>query len=412
MLNLKKRKFISNFFFLLSSRSIDIIFPIIILPILTDRLGMDNYGKVAFAISISLYLGVFLQYGFILSGTRAIASAVSDPNRVKKVFGDYFWATHFLAILISFFAIPIYFVFFSGRELVLFLSAFFYIIFFSLIPLWYFQGVERFKIYAFVNSLGRIGYGVGIYIFIKKPEDYSLVTGVNFISIFFVYLILMLIAFVSTGFCFEKTSFSSFTRLLKLDFWIFVNNLTPNLYNNFSIFYLGVMHGMAYVGIFSIAMTISEGAFSLVKVLTNILYPAMFKNKELIGRFSKVLLLIILLGVFLYYYLLPYTVTILFNENVDIIILCCRILSLAIIFGSIYLFYGLLCHMVYGEERKIVNITIVVSMLSFLVSLLLIPVFALWGALFVVCLARVLLGSISLYLYNRDLKYERSNNVP
>ncbi len=49
-----------------------IIFPFITLPYLTRILSTDSYGVVTYVKTVMTYMQIFVDFGFILSGTKEI----------------------------------------------------------------------------------------------------------------------------------------------------------------------------------------------------------------------------------------------------------------------------------------------------------------------------------------------------
>ncbi|NNG27427.1 MAG: oligosaccharide flippase family protein, partial [Ignavibacteriaceae bacterium] len=67
------KKIIHNFTSLSVLQAANYLFPLIILPYVVRVLGPEKYGLVQFAAALNIYFLIICDYGFNLSGTRAVS---------------------------------------------------------------------------------------------------------------------------------------------------------------------------------------------------------------------------------------------------------------------------------------------------------------------------------------------------
>ena len=77
---------ISNYFSLTILQAANYILPLVILPFLVRVLGAEKFGLVMFAQSLCVFLVVFVDYGFNISGTREIAIHKEDKAKISEIF--------------------------------------------------------------------------------------------------------------------------------------------------------------------------------------------------------------------------------------------------------------------------------------------------------------------------------------
>jgi PST family polysaccharide transporter len=68
------------------------IIPLVLLPYLTRVLEPERFGLVSFAQGLMFLFALLVNYGFSLSGTRAVALARADPERFSRVAADIWGA--------------------------------------------------------------------------------------------------------------------------------------------------------------------------------------------------------------------------------------------------------------------------------------------------------------------------------
>lgn len=64
------------------------LFPLLTLPYLTRVLSTDCYGSVVYVKSVTTYLQLLVDFGFVLSATKSIFQAREDRARQERIMGD------------------------------------------------------------------------------------------------------------------------------------------------------------------------------------------------------------------------------------------------------------------------------------------------------------------------------------
>lgn len=370
---------------------------------LVNRLGIDNYGLIAMSLSLALYLGTVIQYGFNLSGTREIAQVEYDCNKLNGVFSEYVQTSHILGLVVtslSFLIISI--IDLDGNTKTIYMSAILYILFYSLIPIWLFQGLEKFKVIAFLTSFSKVLYVISIYFFVINEKQIIYVNFLNFLSVFILYLMSFLYIFFILKLKFNFVGIKKNYIILKRDFYVFLNQIVPNFYNNFSIFYLGLIVGSFAVGLISSAMILIEGVLSVFRLLINVIYPFLVKNIYLFDDFSKKITLVIFIIFIIFNIFISYIVNFIFHSHQSEILLYSRLLGVSIVFGGIYLLYGMTYSLIKKNEKKITLMVFKVSLFSGMLMLFLTPIYEVYSIICVILISRFLFALFSLKYYFSD----------
>lgn len=94
-----KKNVIKNTIMLYGLSIAKIVFPLITLPYLTRVLAVDTYGVVAYVKSVMQYMQIFVDFGFLLSGTKSIVEVREDKTKLGKVIGNILLARIFLSCI-------------------------------------------------------------------------------------------------------------------------------------------------------------------------------------------------------------------------------------------------------------------------------------------------------------------------
>lgn len=380
-------------------RGFDLVAPLIITPYLISRVGMEKYGVLAFSLSIAMYFGMFVQYGFNVTAVRDIARSRADHKVLNKKFSAIFWSNLLLAglaalvFLVGSLAIDMA----ENFRFILF-SAFLLVVLQSVMPTWLFQGLEEMEYLSGFGVLSKLLYLVLVLVFIRVQSDYQWVYVLYAISV----AVILIASYVLIA-CRFKLSFrlSSWREVLeqyKAGWSAFVTQVSPSLYNNSSVFILGAYSTSAVVGAYSAAMTVVEVCISGGRILSAVMLPYLSLRPQAFSRFKYVMLISGLLvgcGVMVFADSLGF---LMFggDEHVKLYI---EVMSFGIPAVYAYLAYNTNYLMLNGYEREARRIAVTVSIFFLFVGVVFIPLWAGVGASLVVVLARISMAIFSYRMY-------------
>ena len=141
-----KRRLVGNFFSLIVLRGFQFLIPLITLPYLVRTIGLDNFGLVNFALSLALYFGAVIQFGFGITATREIARNRDDKAKLSQIYSVTLTASFLLAIFsIIVFSLIVIIIDKFNQYLYLYLFTMMFVVSQSLFPIWFFHGMEKMK---------------------------------------------------------------------------------------------------------------------------------------------------------------------------------------------------------------------------------------------------------------------------
>ncbi len=337
---------------------IRVAMPFLALPYIVATAGRHNYGLVIFFQSIVSYFQFFISYGFDISAVKDIAEARDKPRQVSEIVSTVYVVKILLFIvsILIYVSIPLFLP--QAREnLFLFYITFSVCIYDLLLPLWYYQAVEKMGYLTLTQSGSLILYTILIFLFFKKPEQ------VYFIPLFqsLSYLVFGLYTFILM-LTKEKVRFIMPSRkavFAQIKYsWAFFLSRVAGLFNvNIANIISGLFLSMESVAAFSLALKIAQVGLLPMRMLNRALFPHLSRTKDrpMIKKLFKLNILfsfIICLGL---YILAPWGVAILGKGTLPEATEVLRLLLLFIFIGNISSFTGTPVLVSFGYPRPYTN---------------------------------------------------------
>jgi polysaccharide transporter, PST family len=283
----KELKTVKNNFLSLSVLQIlNMFLPLLILPFLVRKLGLDNFGLLIFSQAFIAYFKLIIDYGFNISATREISTHKGNKEYISKVFYSVFFIKIFLLIISTVLISIIIFTFDLFREnYVLHYLSFSMIIGQMLFPVWYFQGIERMKMIAILNVIIKVIYTIMIFSFISSNEDLLYVVGFNSVS----FIIIGIIAFymASKDLKYVSVDYTYVISFFKESTNIFISNFFSSMYSITNSFLLGIFTNNTLVGVYGSFEKIITALKGLYFPLYQALFPYISRKenkKNIIGK--------------------------------------------------------------------------------------------------------------------------------
>lgn len=397
ILNLLKgsnvRTLVENFAYLSLLQIAGYIFPLFTYPYLAHVIGVEGFGKIAFAAAIMVWIQAITDWGFNYTATRDVAANHDDKEQVARIFSDVTWArillmcVSFLILCIVTFLVPYL------REMwQLLLVTFLMIPGHILFPEWLFQGLEKMKYITWLNLISKSFFVVMVFLFIKDVDDYILqplfiALGYMVSGIIGMYFIIVRYEVKLQPFSWKNTYIC-----IKGSFDVFVNQLMPNLYNAFSVLLLGFWGGNIANGIFDAGKKLVDVGISFFSLLSRTFYPFLSRKIEKHAFYARLnILLSLFLSLFLFV-LAPYCIDFLFADDFKEAVSVMRILSISIIFLTLSDIYGKNYLIIVHRERLLRNITFISSIVGFCISIPLVYHYGYIGAAVTLTMSRGLIG--------------------
>lgn len=379
------------------------ILPFITLPYLARVIGVDGLGKIAFASAIVAWVNTIVNWGFNYTATRDIARNKHSTRNISAIFSSVLWTriVLMLACLAVLVLLTLIIPLFAENRAIIFVS-------FLLIPGyilssdWVFQGLERMKYISILTILSRIIFTILVFIFIKSREDFILQPLLMSAGSIFSGIIGFWIL-KRWGIVIYPYKTSTVVKYLKNSFDIFLNQLIPNVYNNFSIILLGAVGGANATGIFDAGAKFATATDQFLSILTRIFFPFLSRKIDHHNKFATLNISITFCASLCLFIGAPFIIKIFFAPTFSDAIIVLRILSISLIFMSLYQAYGTNYLIIIGKEKVLRNITSISSIIGFFMAIPCVYFWSYIGAAATIATVRIIMG-ISIAWVSHSIK--------
>ena len=290
-----QRQLFRNVFFLGLFQVTNYLVPLIVIPILLDRIGVEKYGITALAVGIMNVLAGVGDYGLNLTGTREISK---DPSNLKIQVDQTrrILTLRIILILILFggLSLSIAIVPLWRENAMVILSSYLIVVARLILPIWYFQGRQEMHWITLINFISRLMYIISILLFVHQEDDYVFVNLLNGTC--------WLLSAVGTLFIvFQHIGISNF-RIDLQECWsdakrntsLFLANSTSTAYRNGAIVIAGFILSGEVLGVFAVIDRIIAIICSSASVVFRSLFPkaSELANKGLNHLISRLIFLV------------------------------------------------------------------------------------------------------------------------
>lgn len=360
---------IENFLSLSVLQVIGYVFPLITMPYLAKVIGLDGFGRVAFAASIVVYFQTLTTFGFNYTAVRDIAQNKDNPRKVSEIFSNVMFSKIFLMFVsLVIFTVLVYTIplFYENRKILWF--SFLLIPGHIMFPDWLFQAMERMKFITIMNFLSKLLFTLLVFLVVKEKGDYIyepllialgyLVSGVLSLvlarKMFHIFLIV--------------PSFSTIIGTIKSSFDMFISLFLPNLYTNFSVTLLGFYGGDAATGIYSSGKKFVDICDQISSVLSRTFFPFLARRIDKHGLYVCISgILSIVMGLCLFF-LADLLVDIFYTSEFENAAIVMRIMSVAPFFLFLMNTYGTNYLVLKGREDILRNVILFCSIGGFVLA--------------------------------------------
>jgi len=394
-----------NTFWLAIFQLAKMIFPFLILPILTRRLSVETYGNLTFIKTVMNFLQIFLDFGFMLSATKEIAKIKNDTNKIQQIMADTLLARlllggiGFLLIIILSFFFPILghnFLFTITSYLTVFLSIFLFDFLFRGLEIIHVMTI-RFIIMKTISFLLTI-------FFVRQDHQIILIPLFDILS--------SVIAIILVAFELQKRNFrlirpklKSSIYSLKISLIYFLSDVSATAFNAISTIIIGLVFSSTEVALFGVSIQIIGAIQALLGQLSSGIYPIMVrqKSREFIQQIFQKTIPLVLLFTGLIIILLPLALQVLAGDKYAAAHPIIQILAITIFFSFINTLLGWPTLGVINQQNKVTLSTIISTVFN-LISLILLYLSSnlnLYSVAITRVITEIILFCIRLYYYKK-----------
>jgi len=392
-------------------RVLTLVVPLLTYPYLIRVLGSEKYGLVMWAWSIVNFFILFINFGFDLSVTKYVAVNRNNKDELSKIISTTI-ATKVLLFLIAsfFYLVLITFIPKIHSNEKLFFLTFLMAISETIMPIWYFQGIEKMKYTALITSGIKIGFTILVFLIIKKPDDFLLVPVLYAISgmisgIFAYYLI-----FAKDKNRFIIPKVSDIVFYIKDSTALFLSNSVSVAKDSITIIFIEQFIGLKSVAYYDIVQKFVNILITPFHILASVLFPHLSKSKDF--RLLKTTIFIsTIISMMLYllvYFFSDEITLLLYGKENAIVVSLISVISIAIIFANLASLLGTTGLIVAGRNKRLLQ----ASIYSFILFIIMLSIPVIFHNISLVIIAYIIIATYSFdfifrMIYMKDLLWQK-----
>lgn len=383
----------SNFGYLMLLQIAGYVFPLITIPYLARVIGVEGFGKIAFAAAVIVWFQTISDWGFNYTATRDVARNRDNLEKVSEIFSNVLWA-RLLLMLVSFalLAALIASVPYFNENKAILLVSFLLVPGHIFFPDWFFQAMERMKYITIFNLVAKAVFTALIFLFVNTKADYILPPLFTSLGFVLTGIVAMYIILAKWGIRLHAPKWQPVWLTIKGSTDVFINNIMPNLYNSFSTVLLGFVGGSVANGLLDAGSKFVNIAQQFMMVIARVFFPFLSRKSDQHSLYAKGSLLVAAIGAVLLFALAPLIISVFYTPEFEEAILVLRVMSLSLVFLTLSAVYGTNYMILQGHEKQLRNITFVSSLIGFVTAFPLIYFYGFVGAAINITLTRGILG--------------------
>jgi PST family polysaccharide transporter len=261
-------------------------------------LGENGYGTLTWVDSIVRYFIMLINFGFDLYAAKYVVENKNDPKKLNEVITSIYYIKSVLFLFCFLLLIPLSFNLQINNYINLILLMLVLGIGEVLMPIWFFQGIEKMKAVTILTFVTKIALILLTIFFIKKSND---------LNLYIVFLVVTNSVWGVLGFLkmkkeikfeFIPISKTTLIKYLREGYLFFIGKVSTFMFNMGTLFIIGYFFSKANVAGFDIAIKIVFVFIIPFEVLQQAIYPKFVRgiDKSLI---KKILIYSIICSLFM-----------------------------------------------------------------------------------------------------------------
>ena len=356
------------------------VIPIFLIPFVVVKIGLTEYGVLAFALTITNYALIFVNFGFDFSGAKRISNNRNNLNKIATILTSItIIKLVVFCLIMSIFFIVVFFI--AQTNFYVYLFSLLLILDSILLPKWFFLGLEKVKYISYAYGVSKIISSILIIVFLSLNYPTFFIPLSYFLGILFTGAYSYYVLFNKLKIPYQLVSRANIIEELKHSSKLFLSSISINIYRNSSMLLAGFILNPVALGSYALAERIIKAIQSFSSPLTQALFPHFSSMnskldlktfKRQIFTIAKYLTPVLILLVVLVVTIIPYVSVLI--DSADSLSLHRNIyfLSPIILFGTLNFIFGFVGLVNLGYERKFMRLTVIATLVNIIITPLLI----------------------------------------
>lgn len=390
------------------SQGLNYLFPVLIMPLASNKLGIQPFGKSLYAYYFVFYFSIVINYGFDISGSNLIAKMKSNLKLNKT--SSLIYSSKLLLFIIAT-IIFMFFLFFYPKvsdEKLLFLSSYIYAFASLLIPSWLFIGKSDFFIYNTYQAISKLLFLLLVFFFVNESEDYILFNFFQSITYFGLAIYLVYYSKKKYSIKFEFVGFRLICFFLKTRSFMFFNTLSIFLYTSMNQILIGTLSTFENTSLYTVSARILTGYVALFIFPLGIYFLPLVSQKinenyktglVYILKISRLYFVIGIITSIVFFFSHKFVINIFFGKDYEVLNDYLPVIVFIPLFISLSNLFGNITYSNIKKDKILLIFTSLVGVVSLLMNVTLLPLYGLKGAFYTWCVSEFLITLLCISFY-------------
>jgi len=281
-MEIKRKSLVNNTVMLFLLTGSNYVFGLITVPYLTRVLGAELYGMIGFGSAFYTIALLFLDFGFLLSGTLEIAKCGDDRDAISRVFSAVLFAKAlvFIPVFLVFSAV-IFSVDRFSVEPFFYYAWFFYAVANSMVPDFLYRGLENMSSVTIRNVIVKAIFAILIFVFVRYPEQYGLVPVFHFLGALAALVVMYAHVWRKLGIRLRLVPWSEVFGQVKKSSLYFLSRIAATIFNSMNTKVIGFIAPTGpTLGFYSATNTTIHAGQQAITPVTDSLFPNIVRTKN------------------------------------------------------------------------------------------------------------------------------------
>ncbi|WP_170962437.1 oligosaccharide flippase family protein [Vibrio sp. F13] len=255
-----------------------VLIPLVIIPIFSRTLGVEEFGKYYFYQAISFVISIFFEFGFNITYTRIIAKREHEQRRLVSEVVSFQLCSLLLILLLS--LLVSQFVSVSTYDILLFVLWGASV---GAVPTYFFQGNNKIWVVSLyeivINSVFLISVFLLIWIDVDVDVDAALLIEGQVLLRLMGLCALYRIVYTEVRGFFIKFTFAKQACLTAASSFLY--RLSVNAYTTINVIIVGKIFGPSAVALYSPVEKLVKASLNFITPISQVVYPIISKGGKL-----------------------------------------------------------------------------------------------------------------------------------
>lgn len=371
-----KNRIVNNTISLYAMNIAKMVLPLITLPYLTRVLSKDCYGVVSFVKATMQYMQLIIDFGFLLSGTKAIVKARETKEELEIETGNILIARILLGLLAGIILLILTPFIEILREYFLYTTLSFVAVFLTCFLFDYlFRGLEKMHIITIRFVVMKAISAVLTFVLVRSDADLFLIPVLDIIGTV-IAIFLVLVEIKKLNIKIRCTGLTQVFNKIKESAVYFISEFATTAFGALNTIVIGIYATKSQIADWSLCMQLVIAVQSMYTPITNGIYPEMVKSKNfnIVKKTLKIFVPLIACGCIFTFFVAKYALVIVGGSQYVSAVPVLRSLIPVIFIGFLSMMFGWPTLGAIGKESETTKTTVISALVQIVAMLALIPI--------------------------------------